>query len=127
MVQTSSIGAKSGIPNLFIATNETVWSRQVRLGPNPVTRMDVSRISVFSTEERNGLVLLEPMWRRRRRGDLEQLSIVPDPRLVSLQCSSLRTPIIDPTVKDINEESKTERSTKPSKKKRFKVIQMSKQ
>ncbi|XP_068912899.1 uncharacterized protein [Tenebrio molitor] len=60
-------------------------------------------------------------------GDLEQLSIVPDPRLVSLQCSSLRTPIIDPTVKDINEESKTERSTKPSKKKRFKVIQMSKQ
>nr|KAH0807590.1 hypothetical protein GEV33_015202 [Tenebrio molitor] len=63
----------------------------------------------------------------RKNGDLEQLSIVPDPRLVSLQCSSLRTPIIDPTVKDINEESKTERSTKPSKKKRFKVIQMSKQ
>ncbi|KAJ8927392.1 hypothetical protein NQ314_020169 [Rhamnusium bicolor] len=33
-------------------------------------------------------------------GDLEQLSIVPDPRYVSLQCSSLRTPITDPEVKD---------------------------
>lgn len=34
------------------------------------------------------------------QGDLEQLSIVPDPQLVSLQCSYLRTPIIDPTVSD---------------------------
>ncbi|CAH2009146.1 unnamed protein product [Acanthoscelides obtectus] len=33
-------------------------------------------------------------------GDLEQLTIVPDPRLVSLQCSSLRTPIIDPDFTD---------------------------
>nr|CAI5855317.1 unnamed protein product [Callosobruchus analis] len=33
-------------------------------------------------------------------GDLEQLTVLPDPRLVSLQCSSLRTPIIDPEVTD---------------------------
>ena len=56
------------------------------------------------------------------QGDLEQLSIVPDPRLVSLQCSSLRTPIIDPSVKDVNQEvSTTQKSIKLSKKKRFKV------
>ncbi|KAF2894460.1 hypothetical protein ILUMI_11712, partial [Ignelater luminosus] len=33
-------------------------------------------------------------------GDLEQMSIVSDPTMVSLQCSSLKTPIIDPSVKD---------------------------
>ncbi|KAJ8982471.1 hypothetical protein NQ317_000429 [Molorchus minor] len=42
-------------------------------------------------------------------GDLEQLSIVPDPRYVSLQCSSLITPIIDPeignTVEELQERS----------------------
>ncbi|KAJ8921814.1 hypothetical protein NQ315_008446, partial [Exocentrus adspersus] len=42
-------------------------------------------------------------------GDLEQLSIVPDPGLVNLQCSPDRTPIIDPevedTVKEIQERS----------------------
>ncbi|XP_074025595.1 uncharacterized protein isoform X2 [Leptinotarsa decemlineata] len=31
-------------------------------------------------------------------GDLEQLSIVPDPALVSLQCDTLKIPIIDPQV-----------------------------
>ncbi|CAH1176218.1 unnamed protein product [Phaedon cochleariae] len=31
-------------------------------------------------------------------GDLEQLSIVPDPKLVSLQCESLKIPITDPQV-----------------------------
>ncbi|XP_049820504.1 uncharacterized protein LOC109594726 [Aethina tumida] len=36
-------------------------------------------------------------------GDLEQLSIVPDPSMVGLQCSGLRTPIIDPTVFDDRE------------------------
>ncbi|KAK4881569.1 hypothetical protein RN001_004888 [Aquatica leii] len=40
-------------------------------------------------------------------GDLEQMSIVSDPTMVSLQCSNLKTPIIDPTVKDnVKEENK---------------------
>lgn len=35
------------------------------------------------------------------QGDLEQMSIVPDPSVVSQQCCSRRTPIIDPGVKYI--------------------------
>lgn len=33
------------------------------------------------------------------QGDLEQMSIVAKPSTVSLQCSSQRTPIVDPSVK----------------------------
>lgn len=43
------------------------------------------------------------------QGDLEQLSIVPDPSLVSKHCSGIRTPIVDPemmdTVKKIEKKS----------------------
>lgn len=35
------------------------------------------------------------------QGDLEQMSIVPDPSVVSRQCCPRRTPIIDPGVKYI--------------------------
>ncbi|KAG5891847.1 hypothetical protein JTB14_032897 [Gonioctena quinquepunctata] len=44
-------------------------------------------------------------------GDLEQLSIVPDPRLVNLQCGTQKTPIIDPQVTETinNLQKKTEK------------------
>ncbi|KAF5280672.1 hypothetical protein FQA39_LY05320 [Lamprigera yunnana] len=52
-------------------------------------------------------------------GDLEQMSIVSDPTLVSLQCSNLRTPIIDPTVKDIVKEENVNKPIKNHKKQDF--------
>lgn len=32
------------------------------------------------------------------KGDLEQLTIVTDPAVVTSQCATLRTPILDPSV-----------------------------
>lgn len=49
------------------------------------------------------------------QGDLEQMTISPDPSMVSLQCSTQRTPIIDPSVKDI-EDDKAEKITTDRKK-----------
>ncbi|KAB0798187.1 hypothetical protein PPYR_09180 [Photinus pyralis] len=49
-------------------------------------------------------------------GDLEQMSIVSDPSMVSLQCSNLKTPIIDPTVKDNVKEENVIKSVREHKK-----------
>lgn len=49
-------------------------------------------------------------------GDLEQMSIVSDPAMVSLQCSNLKTPIIDPTVKDNTKEENVTKSPRGHKK-----------
>lgn len=49
------------------------------------------------------------------QGDLEQMTIVPDSNLVSLQCSPTKTPIIDASLETSSIENQENTVTVPSK------------